>query len=350
MKSIESGFLNSGPKEPGTGRRGGGLELEKKGTVLFVTYVNAWPDPPQRQAVLSLAKIYDRVVLFQGIEDINANWVQAGNVVDYRWLDAKRTGNQATKLGRLLRFFSFRSQLQKCFLEIRPEIVATYMLHGMAALPDTAMQKKHGRLVSMIMEIPCLKDSGTIDYFVIRNGWRRLAQADVVWASDIYKANLTRQYGRLKTPPLVCHNCPTLDYLPEPTWPRDPWLRTELVQQGAKLGAAGGCILLRAGAVGECGGIEETLTVMQSLPEDFIFVMLGRPTAEYKIRLQNQIAKLGVKHRAFFWDRPSDEVWKKALQGADIGHLIHGPFPPGRIIRQYNLNSSLSNNRLFQYM
>jgi len=54
--------------------------------------------------------------------------------------------------------------------------------------------------------------------------------------------------------------------------------------------------------------------------------------------------------RAFFWDRPSDEVWKRALAGSDVGHLIHGPFPPGRNQRLHELNSSLSNHRLFQYM
>jgi glycosyltransferase involved in cell wall biosynthesis len=40
----------------------------------------------------------------------------------------------------------------------------------------------------------------------------------------------------------------------------------------------------------------------------------------------------------------------RALQGADIGHLVHGPFPAGRAQRLYELNSSLSNYRLFQYM
>ena len=206
------------------------------------------------------------------------------------------------------------------------------------------------KLVSCIYDIPALEDAGRLDRRIIPQAWQALQQADLVWSSDAYKSELTKQRGGLKVLPLVCHNCPQLDYLPEPIWPRDSWLRSELFRQGAKLGGEGGCILLRAGAIGECGGIEETLDCMAQLPNDFVFVMLGRPSAEYKIHLQDRIAQLGLEKRAFLWDRPTDEVWKRALTGADIGHLIHGPFPPGRMTRLYELNSSLSNNRLFQYM
>jgi glycosyltransferase involved in cell wall biosynthesis len=171
-----------------------------------------------------------------------------------------------------------------------------------------------------------------------------------VWASDIHKAHIAQEIGRLSSTPMICHNCPPISYLPNSVWPRDNWLRTELRRAGAKIENGGGSILLRAGAIGEYGGIEETLEGMKGLPEDYIFLMIGRPPAEYKQKILTYISTLDLGNRAFLWDRPSDDVWKSALRGADIGHLIHGPFPPGRMTRLYNLNSSLSNNRLFQYM
>jgi len=78
--------------------------------------------------------------------------------------------------------------------------------------------------------------------------------------------------------------------------------------------------------------------------------MLGRPSLKYKEKLHSEILRNNLRHRVFLWDRPSDNFWKKALLGADIGHLIHGPFFDNKHRRMHDLNSSLSNNRLFQYM
>jgi glycosyltransferase involved in cell wall biosynthesis len=324
--------------------------LEEKRSILFVTYGTAWPDPPQRQSLLLFAQSFARVVLFEGKADDKAGWSQSGNIELYKRPVMKRTGNEKTRLGRLMRFISFRSQLKQCLREVQPDVVVTYMFHALAALPNPTMQGKNWNLVSMILDIPSLKDSGMFDHIVTRIGWRRLSKADVVWASDAYKAKLVNEYGKLTTRPLVCHNCPPLDYLAEPTWPRDPWLRIELRKQGATIVAQGGCILLRAGAVGECGGIEETLEAMRDLPDDYVFLMMGRPEKKYREHVEGLIAALGLQRRVFLWERSNDQVWKRALLGADVGHLIHGPFPPGRMTRLYELNSSLSNNRLYQYM
>ena len=223
------------------------------------------------------------------------------------------------------------------------------MLHPLAALPRNGLQPafKH---VACIYDIPSSPDVGRLDRLLVRRAWRRLSQADVVWSSDKYKARLAKESGGLADLPLICHNCPPRNYLPDPTTPRDGWLREQLRHQGAGLTESEGCVLLRAGAIGECGGIEATLEGMRSLPEDYVFVMMGRPHDSYKKHLLELIAALRLEHRAFLWDRPSDEVWKRALQGADLGHLIHGPFASEPMKRSYELNSSLSNNRLFQYM
>jgi glycosyltransferase involved in cell wall biosynthesis len=194
-----------------------------------------------------------------------------------------------------------------------------------------------------------MRDAGRLDAKILARAWKRLGRADVVWSSDRYKAELTREFGNLPESPVICHNCPPLDYLPEPSWPRDGWLREELRRQCAAIGDDA-CILLRAGAVGECGGIEAALQAMRRLPAKHVFLMMGQPSREYRQKILRMISEMGLRCRAFLWEKPSDEIWKRALLGADVGHLVHGPFPQGHMTRMYELNSSLSNNRLFQYM
>jgi len=316
---------------------------------LFVMYACALGDPPARQAMAAFRREGYRVHLIQlGSGQANG----AGNAP----VDAVHTVALPAWLGsskalhNWLRWRAFTRRVANLIAEVKPELVVTVMLHALAALPWKLAHRNSCKLLSCIYDIPALEFSGKLDRPIIAAGWRRLAEADVVWASDIHKARLAREIGKLSALPVVCHNCPTLDYLPEPTWPRDGWFRSELRKAGATIGENGGSILLRAGAVGECGGIEETLQAMRDLPDNYLFVMMGRPSEFYKQCLVGEIEKLGLRRRAFFWDHASDDIWKKALQGADIGHLIQGPFPPGRMERLYELNSSLSNNRLFQYM
>lgn len=319
-----------------------------KGDCLFLMYGYALNDPPARQAAEFLARQGFQVHI---VQISNSEQIQTA-APDSVTIHTVSPAAWVRKFGPLYNWYRWRCfvrEVRRQLAKTKPQLVVTIMLHALAALPKPA-PKKQFKLLSCIYDIPALEDAGTLDRRIIGRGWQRLKTADVVWASDIFKARLAQERGQLTALPVVCHNCPPLDYLPEPTPSRDGRLRAELRKQGAAIGETGGSILLRAGAVGECGGIEETLAGMGALPEDYIFVMLGRPPAGYKQRLLERIAELGLQRRAFLFDRPSDTVWKQALQGADIGHLIHGPFPPGRMKRQYDLNSSLSNNRLFQYM
>jgi glycosyltransferase involved in cell wall biosynthesis len=320
--------------------------ISDKTICVLVMYGYALGDPPARQAATSLAQHGCEVHIIQidtgqPPEIVELNVLTIHNIKLPEWLK---------KLGPFYNWYRWRHFVQKVrqLLDaIRPQLAVTIMLHALSALPR---KNKGFKLLSCIYDIPTLEDAGKLDRRIIQRGWQRLKSADLVWASDSFKADLAQERGQLDIAPRICHNCPPLNYLPEPTWPRDGWLRDELLQRGARIGKIGGSILLRAGAVGECGGIEETLAGMRALPKDFIFVMLGRPSETYKRQLQQQIVDLGLQRQAFLFDRPTDKTWKQALQGADIGHLIHGPFPPGRMSRLYGLNSSLSNNRLFQYM
>jgi hypothetical protein len=315
---------------------------------ILVIYGVASEDPPTHNAIDALLANGFRVSVVQLIPDhITTSTLSAS--VSIHEISGPKKLRRIRAIYNLLRWRRFKVEVRKQIKRLKPEVVVTIMLHALATVPKRS-RWNYRSLVSCIYDIPCIDDAGRLDRRILQRGWRRLRRADIVWASDVYKAQLAQRIARLRQTPLICHNCPSVSYLSNPLWPRDEWLRTQLRRAGANIENAGGSILLRAGAIGEHGGIEATLEGMKGLPEDYIFLMIGRPPAEYKQKIRSYISTLDLGNRAFLWDRPSDGVWKSALQGADIGHLIHGPFPPGRMTRLYDLNSSLSNNRLFQYM
>jgi glycosyltransferase involved in cell wall biosynthesis len=265
-------------------------------------------------------------------------------------LEWRSPGGKGTSVSRLSSWLKFVRYVRSQVAQRRPDLIVTIMLHPLAALPRLwSGGQRRPVLVSCVYDIPSGPDLGLIDRLFVRAGWARLRDADVVWSSDEFKAELAKRDARLSSRPIVCHNCPRADWLDPVGQERDPWLRSELRARGASLPARGGCIVLRAGAVGEHCGVEETLRAMRDLPDDLVFLLMGRPSATYKERVLGLIRGLGLEQRAFLWDRPSDEVWAQALRGADVGHLVHGPYSDGAAARAYALNSSLSNNRLFQY-
>ncbi len=316
-----------------------------KRSCLVVAHGYGLNDPPSRQAATSLAQGGWKVTFLQGAVNGMARSETPAGVETREWTEP-RGGSRVFR--RVASWLSFRRAVRACIRSERPALVVAVMLHALAALPRSRGSFK---LVSFIYDIPSLPDVGRLDHWLIRAGWRKLRQADLVWSSDRFKARWARRLGRPCVAPLVCHNCPPLAWVPEgPLWPRDPWLRAELRSEGAHIGARGGCVVLRAGGVGEDCGLEATIDALRGLPQDYLFLMLGRPSPQYLLALRSRIGKMGLHHRAFVWDHPSDEVWRRALLGADVGHLIHGPYVPGPRMRMHRLNSIHSSNRLFQYM
>ncbi len=315
---------------------------------VLISYTNALADPPARQASNSLAMAGFKHLILHAPSDANAEMKMSQNieVTVFRKIQCFQPLRPFIQVLNWLRFCHCVNYVLQSF---KPDLVLTIMLNPLAALP-LPQRGTSFKLAACVYDIPATPNLGKLDRLIAVRAWTKLSHAHLVWTSDIYKGQLAQQLGELRNIPFVCHNCPPRDYLPDSTLPRDTWLRDELRRQGAMRDQHGGSIMLRAGAIGECGGIEETLLAMRELPKQHLFLMIGRPMESYKNTLLRQIAELGLERRAFLWEKPNDELWKKALQGADIGHLIHGPFPPGPITRNYELNSSLSNNRLFQYM
>jgi glycosyltransferase involved in cell wall biosynthesis len=317
-------------------------------TALVVGYGHVFADPTSRHTCLQLqADGWTVSALHSDIGRILPHIPLAG--VSSVESPVPSLPGPLRRLNGPLKAWFFRRNAARLVRTLRPSLVVTITLNDLAALPWPP--EKHGfKLACAVLDVPVLEDAGRYDQVLLRRAWERIGKADVVWASDGIRANAVRQLGHLPNCPLVCQNVMHKDYLADPLWPRDGWLRVELRRQGATVGESGGCVVLRAGAIGEYCGIDETLDALTALPDSVIFLMLGRPDTSYQAHLSGRIERLGLRKRAFFWDRPSDEVWKKALRGADVGHMIHGPFPSGRWARLSEYNTSLSNYRLYQYM
>jgi glycosyltransferase involved in cell wall biosynthesis len=262
--------------------------------------------------------------------------------------ETNRPANGPREFGNAVEYWRFWRLLRRRIALDQPDVVLAIWLQSLGLLGISG----GGKTVTAVavLDVPPRGSSGRIQEMLVRRAWRLLRQADVVWASDEFKAALAQDFGRLDQVPLVCHNAPSIKYLEPPTWPRSSWLRDAFRSQGASIGDSGGCVLLRAGAVGERGGIEEAIRSMKRLPDDHCLVLMGRPTAAYGEKLRTMILELELGKRVMMLDRVADQLWKRSLQGADAGHLVHTPGEELSSQLLYQYNSSLSNNRLFQYM
>lgn len=320
------------------------MKLDKNTVIIFATYTLA--DPTTRNTIESVSKFYDRVVVVDhnpgtAYRPLNAKGLIIESISDLKSLP--RLGG----LKNLFKWWVYSSSCRRILNKYRPGLVITFMLRPLAAIKPAKGQT----MISCIYDIPDPETAGKIDRGINKAGFRNLSAAALVWASDSYKAALAKDFGKLDKMPLVCHNSPARDGGNLYKAADRLWLREKLMLAGAPVSESKGIIMVRAGAIGPYGGIEETLEAMKQLPDDYIFLMMGRPGEDYKAQLNRLISDEGLEQRAIFWDRPTDDEWQKAINGADIGHLLHLAPPAGTIAAGlYRYNSSLSNYRLFTYM
>ena len=224
-------------------------------------------------------------------------------------------------------------------------------LTALAAIDFKKAKQKQHKVICNVIDIPSKKYSGFFDRFLNSIAFRNSKSCYLKIASDHQKAALFQVFGKLTDLPIVLHNCSKLDYF-ERYKKEDckQWLHNLLIPLNIFVNKDT-IFLLRAGAIGNYGAIEETILAMKKLPQELIFILMGRPENNYKNYLLDFIKANKMTNRVWLFDRPNDVEWKKILLACDIGHLIHvRPDDNSRIAAVYDLNSSLSNNRLFQYM
>ena len=250
-----------------------------------------------------------------------------------------------SRLSSLTEFLNWGRVIKKAVRELKPDLFISYMLHPWVAAGELGQVRR----VCCIYDIPPTRHTGILARHIYRHAWKNLGKLDYVWSSDPLKSQLCKERGRLDALPPVCHNVPYSDYIQDTELGSGrAWLCDRLAAQDVRVGQ-GQKIVLRAGAFGVLGGIEETLAVLVKNPE-WVFVLMGRPDLNYEVSIRENAAKLNLKNRVGFLVRPSNDEWRKALLGADAGHLIHLRPEDGYHREAFDTNSPLSTNRLFQYM
>jgi glycosyltransferase involved in cell wall biosynthesis len=248
---------------------------------------------------------------------------------------------------KLINQYLYKFQLNRLIAVSKPHVVIAIMFH-----PIDAIRRLPGiKYIAGILDIPPRYNIGKFDKYIYRAAYKKIKHWDHVWASDELKAGLLKEQVQLRAMPVVCYNCPSLDYFGG-LQKKDArnWLRNKLAAEGYKIDADT-LILLRSGAVGEHSGIEETIEALHLSGKNYIFLILGRPTGEYLARLNKLTDVYDLKSKVVIWSYPNDELWKKALMGADIGHLIQvfDANTDALYVETNNSNSVLSANRFYQY-
>ena len=248
-------------------------------------------------------------------------------------------------LASLTEFFNWGRVIKKAVRDLGPDLFISFMVHPWVSAGCLGQVRR----VCCIYDIPPAQHAGILASSIYRNAWKNLGKLDYVWSSDPLKAQLCKVRGRLETAPPVCHNVPYSDYIDETELGSGrTWLCARLAAQDVMV-EQGQKILLRAGAFGVLGGIEETLAALVKNPT-WVFVLMGRPDSDYEVFVRAKVAELNLKSQVGFIVRPSNDEWRKALLGADAGHLIHLRPDDGYHREAFDNNSPLSTNRLFQYM
>jgi glycosyltransferase involved in cell wall biosynthesis len=318
-----------------------------KKVILISDYL--YNDPPTRNAIYSFKDAGFKLTYIEHSEKKNKNVLPQGvseiRIPFFYFF----SGGVLNKIFNIV-WLSYR--LNRIISKENPAIVVAIMFR-----PIALIKKKKGIFyIASVLDIPSMAFSGRLDRIIYQRVWKKIKNWDLIWASDEYKAEKVQQLGQLSAQPVICYNCPRLDYFEGyQKFDSRNWVLELLnTKYGIKFCSRGEPILLlRAGAIGEFGAIEETILALKELPANLIFILIGRPDKEYKLHLEKLIIQEKLTDRVCLYDRPDDDEWKKFLLGADIGHLIH--IRPDEkdnpaIAANYDLNSSLSNNRMFQYM
>jgi glycosyltransferase involved in cell wall biosynthesis len=315
----------------------------KKKVLLFATYT-LWDPPIQNSAIYFLRESWE-VVIVQDSSEIPIFFKNK----DFRilFINGFKNLKLPNFVKSILGFIYYWIKVKNILTIEKPDLIIAEMHRPLCAIPKALLKKT----ICFIPDIPDLKFSGKLDKQIIKYSWRQLNECFLIWSSDIYKAELTKKLSNLAYFPFVCYNCPSLRYFDDLNKSDSrKWLVNKLKENFLTINE-NSIIILRAGAVGEYGGIEETILALKALPKEIVFVLMGRPSENYKTYLNDLIEQNKLNHQVYLFDRPDDSIWKKILLGSDIGHLIQlKPKDNPSIAANYDLNSSLSNNRLFQYM
>lgn len=301
-------------------------------------------DPPIRNLAVYLANLnYHVVAIQQGgkFERINHKLVESVNIKSISFF-AKSPILKLINIG--LKYFYFRF-----FIERNVENVYFIQMHRNIALFSRFCGVNW---IPIITDITGKVGIGKFDFLLNEIALLKLRCAKKIIVSDFLRRDALKDVLNLPSAKYeVVHNCPPLNYLSDKRGYNKIDAREYLKSLGVSSIEASDFLILRAGGAGFFGGIEETIAALKSLPKNVKFVIVGRSNEKFIENINKQIFLLDLQTRVSIYGFVEEEVYQMFLMAADCGHMVHlKPVNDDQLLENYYLNSSLSNNRLFQYL
>lgn len=300
-------------------------------------------DPPIRNLAVYLANMnYNVVAIQQGVifEKINHRLVKCVNIKSINIF----SGSPLVKLMNIgLKYFYFRF-----FIERKVENVYFIQMHrniSLFSLFDGV------NWIPIITDITGKVGVGKFDFLLNKIALLKLRCAQKIVVSDFLRRHALNEILNVDVIKYeVVHNCPALNYLSDIRRYSKKEAREFLKSRGFSSIESDDFLILRAGGAGYFGGIEETIAALKLLPKKVKFVIIGRSNEEFIEKINAQIIQLELQNRVSIKGFVEEDIYQMCLMAADCGHMIHlKPFGNDHLLENYLLNSSLSNNRLFQY-
>jgi hypothetical protein len=296
-------------------------------------------DPPTANTIRSLSN--DNIVLYFELGNTNYDFDDLNLKHENIRLVFVKSFFRDSKIGRFINFIKFTWYYNVLIIKFKPDYLINFLWHPIAAL----FVPFNGKKIAAILDIVPVESAGFFDKFILSRAKRKLTNYDCTWFSDELKRSIFLKEVSL-TNALVVRNCPEMRF----TEGFSKCFCNKILRykfEGIDLDNA--FIITRAGAFGKNGGIEETITSLNWLPENVLFFLLGNPSQDYLKTIEALIIKKKLENRVFIFVGVNNFMWKCILGLTDLGHAIH--FKPTVDVERliYEQNSELSLNRIYQY-
>lgn len=219
-----------------------------------------------------------------------------------------RADGRSSLLHRVTKAFAFAHAVKR-ELSAVPDVAIAYDADTAALLlraPRSRATKHVVHLHEALDTAAVGRSTRTSTQYLLKN----LARADLVIIPDAHRAQMVRSACRLPKDPLVVMNCPLLTpQLPE----------SRLLPALRERGIVTSNIAHYQGAIGPDHHLDTIISSMPRWPKDAVFVIVGGAREEYRQRLHQHAASLGVAERVIWLGRvPYHELFSYAV-GAAVG-------------------------------
>jgi glycosyltransferase involved in cell wall biosynthesis len=264
------------------------MKLHGKGRLLLAQRANVDRYPPVLHQIRLLGASRE-ITVVDSVVSSEPGQLQTAPEVRRVRVREEQVGGRASMLFRATKAFAF-ARTVKGELSNAPDAAIAYD-------PDTAallLRSPKCPLTKRVVHLHEALDTSSVGRstrIAARYLLKNLARAELVIVPDVHRAQMVMRACGLEKEPLVVMNCPLLiQQLPE----------SRLLPALRERGIITSDIVHYQGAIGPDHYLETIISSMQRWPSGAVFVVVGSAHEEYRRRLQEHAASLGVAERVIW--------------------------------------------------